>query len=219
MTKISKCLAVGTVVACLAYLSFVSVSVVGGPNWASKMNQEDLRASYVITESEQDEEGNTTFGITSRKAGAAVGGSLPHRPAAIVAARKDFDAQLKSEIQELEQNITEVEDRLAEAREFNEVDTKAMQTRLTELKAELAAINTAIAEVSDEAVARSAEAERVLDNVRQRREDVMRLSNQLEVILTDIYQAERQAERLRDELWRVRGRIDRLKRRNEQLKK
>ena len=102
-------------------------------------------------------------------------------------------------------------------KEINE-DKAAFQMRETLLTAELQTIQKAISGVTETAQNETAKAAQLQITATRRREDVFRLKNQLEEIETDIFRAEQQRKKLEDFLIRVQSKVQRLKRRNKQLK-
>lgn len=212
LTTISKCLAVFTVVASVLFLGVAVISTAAGPNWAGDI--EEL-PEFVFTETKS--ESGTTWGVKSRSdAEFSKTGILPE---AIVAARKELKTKQDDRINELRAQITAVTARLAGAKQLIEVDLKAIGTRIVQLSTDLADINQQILDKTSAGTKTAEEISQVQANTETRREEVIRLQAKLEEIRADKFRAKEQQKRLIDLLARVTGNIDRVERRNQQLRK
>jgi chromosome segregation ATPase len=205
-------LAVFTVVASVLFLGVAVISTAAGPNWAGDI--EEL-PEFVFTETKS--ESGTTWGVKSRSdAEFSKTGILPE---AIVAARKELKTKQDDRINELRAQITAVTARLAGAKQLIEVDLKAIGTRIVQLSTDLADINQQILDKTSAGTKTAEEISQVQANTETRREEVIRLQAKLEEIRADKFRAKEQQKRLIDLLARVTGNIDRVERRNQQLRK
>ncbi len=214
MTKISKCLAVFTTAACLAFLGVASVSLVAGPNW-------EAEARELSDFSFEKSDGETiTWSVEETVLEKPVSnGSSPVLPKVIIAARKSLKRKQDDELLQLRDDIDKIEPRLEEAKQFIKVDLQAIAQRKAELVAELEEIHRNTEDVSSQGIKRSQLAQATRATVAQRREDVIRLRTQLAEIRTDKFRATEQIILLRDALATVRSSLERLERRWEQLAK
>ena len=214
MTKISKCLAVFTTAACLAFLGVASVSLVAGPNW-------EAEARGLSDFSFEKSEGETiTWSVEETVLEKPVNnGSSPVLPQVIIAARKSLKQKQDDELLQLRDDISKIEPRLEEAKQLIKVDLQAIAQRKVELVAELEEIHRNTKDVSSQGIMKSQEAQDVRATVAQRREDVIRLRTQLTEIRTDKFRTMEQIILLRDALATVRSSLERLERRREQLAK
>lgn len=214
MTKISKCLAVFTTAACLAFLGVASVSLVAGPNW-------EAEARELSDFSFEKSEGETiTWSAKETVSGKPVSrGSSPVLPKVIIAARKSLKQKQDDELLKLEDDIEKIEPRSDEAKQLIEVDLQAIAKRKAELVDELEEIHRNTEAVSSQGIKKSQAAQATRATVAQRREDVIRLRTQLAEIRTDKFRAMEQVTQLRDALATVRSSLERLERRRKQLAK
>lgn len=146
----------------------------------------------------------------------------------IIAARKDLKKEqddekerLRREIEGYEENERKVpglQDKIKRAKAEIEADTRAMEKREKQLVDELQRIQKAISDVTESAQKQSVEANQLRNLATRRREDVFRLENQLKELQTDKFRAVEQRKKLDDLLIRLQSKVDRLKRRNKQLK-
>jgi hypothetical protein len=213
-TKIGKVLAVFIAAVGVAFLGFVGVTLVGGPNWEARMKADDLR-DYVF---EQSDDEVPNWSVKRLYGGKAVGSPTKLAPKAIEDARKDLKDKQSKETQELENDLEYWTKQVAQSKKFIEQDTKALEDRQAELQKELDDLNKKIEEVS---AAITNTAKQVLSKQAEsarRLEDVRLYQAQLEELKSDRFRALEQQKILRDQLLRLRGTNERLERRNEQLK-
>jgi chaperonin cofactor prefoldin len=212
MTTISKVLVVFTAAACIAFMAFVIVTAAGGPNWETEARQ--IPGYYL----EQTSGENPQWVVKSRLTGEQVAQGMASQPQAIVSARRKIRDDQKSEITQLDADLEQVKAELAEAKALIEVDVEAIEKREAELEAELADLRQQIQAAANEGIQKAQQAQAVQAEAVRRREDVYRLENQLEEIRTDKFRAQAQADKLRDQLVLLEGNLERLHRRNDQLK-
>jgi outer membrane murein-binding lipoprotein Lpp len=212
MTKFAKCLVVFAVGASFAFLGFAWVSMMGGPNWDAEA------AALPGYEFAKDADGK--WKVTERATGQSVpvSASPTVRASAILAARKNLADKQEAEIKALAGPTADYKKKLAEAKKFNEIDTKAMEARVQQLNTQLQTLNAKILELSAEVVKRSQDAQSIRNEAAKRREDVFRLTREMTEIRTDHFRSEALERKLRDQLVRLDGVIASLESRNKQLR-
>lgn len=240
MTTLSKCFVVFALVASLAFLGFAAAVRQGGQNYKAQINGPDLRG-YVFETTVGVEQ--TTYGVRVRapqaapagegaEAAAPAGESLannnPVLADVIVKAREDLKRKQEDELQKISRELDGYEengrkvlglrDKITRAEKQVEEDIQAMKKREDLLRAELQKMQQAISGLSDEAQKKSQNAQQLQNEATRRREDVGRLKNQLEELQTDKYRAMEQEKKLKDLLRRLKENVDRMERRNAQLK-
>ncbi len=242
MTAFSKVLTVFTAVACLAFLAFVSATILGGPNWQAKLNDEDLGEAFIIksnqaaaaapAEAEKPKEGEgeaapaaapaeaglELWQVTNRRTGANVGGQSAVLPEVIVTARRQLAADQEAELRDLDVSIKRIEQRLVETRQLIGGDEAAVNKRFDELEAELADLNAKIEALSRQGIQQAEKSQQLQAETTRRTEDVYRLASQLDQIRTETFQIQEQQRILRQTLVNIRGSNDRLQQRNADLK-
>jgi chromosome segregation ATPase len=212
MTKFAKCLVVFVVGASFAFLGFAWVSMMGGPNWDAEAA---ALPGYEFTKGTDGQ-----WKVTERATGQAVAVSQypTVRASAILAARKDLADKQEAEIKKLKAPTADYKTRLAEAKKFNDVDSKAMEARVQQLNVQLDSLHKKILELSGEVVKRSQDTQAIRTEAAKRREDVFRLTRELTEIRTDHFRSEELERKLRDQLVRLDGVIASLESRNKQLR-
>jgi hypothetical protein len=242
MTTVSKCLVVFTVVASLAFLGFASAVLQGGPNYQSQLDDsilngyvfgtskvkkktKDFKAGTILytvktRRPKQDEDGDWSEEVIKKDS--------PILSQVIIAARNHLTSDQEDELRLIRRELDGYEengrkfpglqDKIYDAIKAINDDTVAFQKREALLVAELQRIQKDLSAVTANAQNETVEAEKLQKEATSRREDVYRLKNQLEEIETDIYRAEQQRDKLEDLLIRVQSKVQRLKRRNKQLR-
>lgn len=212
LTTISKCLAVFTVVASLTFLGVAVIATASGPNWAGELD-ELPQFTFTKTVSET----GTTWGVKSRvDEDFSKNGILPE---VIVAARSRLKQDQEAELGELRRQTDAVSVRLKQYKEWIATDLKAVDARVAQLKTDLTDINQQIIDKTTEGTKLAEETSQVQVDTETRRQEVIRLQAQLKEIRADKFRADEQKKRLVDLLARVTGNIDRVDRRNRQLRK
>src|SRR5262245_46550050 len=113
-TKIGKALAIFVALAGVAFFGFAAVSAVGGPNWQVMMQAQDLHDyNFDVSEDKQP-----TYTVKRVLGNAPVGSATKIAPAAIVAARTDLKTNQGKERDELEQDLTRLQESLTKAKKF-----------------------------------------------------------------------------------------------------
>lgn len=212
MTTISKVFVVFTAAACIAFMAFVIVTAAGGPNWETEARQ--VPGYYLELAGGETPQ----WVVKSRLTGEQVAQGMTSQPQAIVSARRKIREEQQAEITKLDADLTKVKAELAEAKQLIQIDVEAIEKREAELETELASLRQQIQAAANEGIQKAQQAQAVQAEAVRRREDVYRLENELEEIRTDRFRAQAQAKKLSDQLVLVEGNLERLHRRNDQLK-
>jgi hypothetical protein len=193
MTTISKCLVVFAVIASFAILGFSAVGYFGGTNWET---ESEKLTGYSFTKEGVE---STSWSVIERITQRNVGSNMS-LPAAVIAARQDIVSQQRDKIAPLDEQIPQVEAKLAEARELISTDEAALLTRATELSAELDANEAQFIALSNQVTDKTRQGYRIQAEARERREDVLRLTDELALVRTDGYRTGEQLKKLTNTL-------------------
>ncbi len=210
MTKIGKALVVFVTVMSLAFVAFVFVTTLGGPNWQAKAENLD-RYSIEATGTE-DPQWKVTDRITGRDLG-----TKPYLPEALLAAQSDLATQQQQRITELDAEIVAIQEILEAERSASEVDAEGIDTRLAELSEIIRQLDQQVLQLTQQGTEASQQAERLQAEAEARRTDVARLQGELAQVGTDRYRIAQQIQQLERRLVRLGGQIDRAQRRQTQL--
>jgi chromosome segregation ATPase len=213
ITTISKCLTVFIAAASLLFLGFAIITKASGRNWQGDVD--DL-SKFTFEKSEGPP---TAWSVKLRAGSETV--SVPHQmsvPAsAVIAARTRLKKIQTERIDQLRRQVSTARDKLSSTKKLIEIDLKAIDKRLQQLKSDLTALNE---NISAQTIAGTEVAEQISTvqaDTEKRREEVFRLQAQLKEIRADKFRAVVQQKRLTELLVRVSGSIQRLQRRNKQL--
>lgn len=210
MTKFGKALVVFVAVMSVAFLAFIGVTALAGPNWEGKAAAVD---GYAIDRVPGD---TPQWKVTDRVTGADLG-TKPNLPAAILAAQNDRTQAQQSELQALDQQIT-VTQQLSEAEKpASVIDDAGIQARLAALLEVIEQLDAQIIAVTREGTQQAQQAEAIRAEAEARRTDVARLQAELGQVRTDRYRIDEQIKQLEQRLIRLGGQIGRAERRNQQL--
>jgi hypothetical protein len=210
MTKVAKVLVVFTTVMSLAFLAFIGVTAVAGPNWQGTAAELD---GYTIERVPGDV---VSYKVTERVAGKDLG-AKPNLPAAIVAAQTDRIQAQTARKTDLDAQIAAVRQARDEEKPASEQDAAGVQLRLGQLAEALDQLDQQVLALTQEGTKQAQEAEKVRSEAAARRADVARLQNELAAVRADRYRVEEQIAQLKQRLIRIGGQIDRAERRREQL--
>lgn len=221
MTKISKILAIITVAASVAFLGFVAVTVVGGPNWHAEAHDTSIEAyshyTYQNSGGENPQWSATKLAINTPQEQPVSGSTSPNLAQTVVAVRQQIKQEQTERIEQLETELDPYDELIAQTRAGQEADLQAIAAREQELVAELNALTEQISDLSDQAIQKSQEAQKSQRITEKRRADVFRMRNQLEEIRTDRFRVAEQIDKLRDQVAQVDANIARLERRRQLL--
>ncbi|MGC1272221.1 MAG: hypothetical protein WBC44_00835 [Planctomycetaceae bacterium] len=210
MTKIGKALVVFVTVMSLAFVAFVFVTTLGGPNWQAKAEQlDDYSFEATGTETPQ-------WKVTARVTGKELG-TKPYLPDAIRSAQNDLVTNQQQRITELDQKIKLTQETLVAEKAASAVDVQGIETRLAQLSEETARLDQQVLALTQQGTEAAQQAERLRTEAGARRADVARLQGELAQVRTDRYRLSEQIQQLQRRLVRLGGQIDRAERRQTQL--
>lgn len=212
--NLGKVFVVLTTFLSIAFLGFAFSARIAGMNW---LGQADALENYTV-ERVLGEKGAVTYTVKHKVTGETIKAGSKLVPEALVAAYNDEAKRLEDKIKSLSPLPAQLKQRYEEIAAHQKVDIKAMEARAAAQQAEFAKIVKDIQDISVEGDKVAQEALTVWNEAELRREDVARLRNLLEELEVDHFQAVEQKKRLQDELSRLLGVLDRLQRRNIQLK-
>ena len=223
MTTFSKILALFTTAACFAFLGFVTVSLIAGPNWAGETHEfPDYAFEYSGGE-------NPTWSVKSRDNDQAVGGGSPVLPKKIVDVLNAIKQEQQAEITLLDEGdpqkgikgINQLDDEIHNAETGIEVllykDIAALNQYRGKLVNDLERVQTANETTSREVTNLVTTVEGIYLEAERRRADIYRLQNLVAEAETDRYRAVEHQKKLRDVWERYQGVKHRLKERNQIL--
>lgn len=207
MAKASKVLVVVITVACLSFLGFAAVTVIGGTNW---------RAEALKLDQFTFERSGENWVATHKVSGDQVGSSKV-LPEVIAAARQRMLQEAQQQQTTLQQNIDRFQQELKTVNELIAANESAFRKREQQLVAELNRLEGQIEQLASEANEMGQEVQATRIEAGKRRDDVFRLQNQLDLLRADRFRAMQQKTNLEDALVRLNGDVERLERRQEQL--
>lgn len=223
MTTFSKVLALFTTAACFAFLGFVAVSLIAGPNWYGETHDfPDYTFEYSGGE-------NPTWSAKRRDNDQAVGGNAV-LPKKLVDVLNDIKKDQQARIGLLDNGdpntrtpgITELDTYLHDPNTGIQAlmykDIAALNQYEDRLEGDFAKLQTAVVETSGEVTELVAKIEGIYIEAERRRGDIYRLENLVAAANTDAYRTVEHQEKLRDVWERYQGVIGRLKERNEILR-
>jgi hypothetical protein len=211
MTKLSKVLVVFTTVMSLAFLAFIGVTAIGGPNWLATAQGLD---GYTIERTGGE---NPTWKVTERVTGKDLG-AKPYLPQAIKTAQDDRIQAQQQRLTALDEEINRVKQTIEAEKPTSDIDAAGIEARFAELTKTLGDLDQEILRLTREGTEQAQQAEALRAEAAARRDDVARLQTELSQVRTDRYRVEEQITQLHRRLIRLRGQIDRAARRQEQLR-
>jgi len=215
MTTFSKILALFTTAACFAFLGFVMVSLIAGPNWQGETHEyENYQFEYSGGE-------NPTWSVTRRDDGQAVGGGSPILPKKIVDVLNEIKQQQREQITFLDEGdeqtntrgINDLEPYIQTLDDALHKDVAALEENEARLHANLQAVQSQLEETTREVTDTITEIESIYIKAQRRRGDIYRLQNVVAELETDRYRSVEHQEKLRDIWERYQGVIQHLKQR------
>jgi chromosome segregation ATPase len=210
MTKFGKALVVFVAVMSVAFLAFVGVTALAGPNWQGKAAELD---GYAIDAVPGDV---VQWKVTERITGKELG-TKPTLPAALKAAQDDKAQGQQQRITALTEEITRVQAIITAETPAAAVDQAGIQARVDALTKIIEQLDAQIVQLTRQGTEQAQKAEQIRGVAEARRQDVARLQAELAQVRTDRYRIHEQIKQLEQRLIRMGGQIDRAVRRNQQL--
>lgn len=210
MTKFGKALVVFVAVMSVAFVAFIGVTTLAGPNWQAKAAELD---GYAIDAVPGDV---IQWKVTERVGGKDLG-TKPTLPAALKTAQDDKTQAQQRRITELTDQIQRIQVTLDDEKKASQDDEAGIQKRLDALSQGIAQLDAQIVQLTRQGTEQAQQAEQVRAEAERRRQDVARLQAELSQVGTDRYRIEQQIKQLEQRLIRMGGQIDRAARRNQQL--
>jgi hypothetical protein len=214
MTKISKILTVLVFFACLSFMGFAMVTVLGGPNWQNK--SEALAAEHSFSYEYRGKESG--WDVKDHRKGTpeqvASGKSLAE--AVVKSQRKLIESQ-KSELDAISKETDTVGQIHTRQQAAITADQAAFKQRVDVLEQQLKAVRVEAVEESKKAVTKSGEAKAVRQVAALRRDELIQLQNQLVVLRTQKSSALADQKRLEDLLNQAQAVLADMERRKELL--
>lgn len=226
MTKFSKFLALFTTAACFAFLGFVMVTLIAGPNWPGETGQ-FTNYTFEYTGGE-----NPSWSAKNRATDQAVQGPNKVLPKKIVDVLNDIKQKQQDQIALLDKGNPQTQTPGIEGlenyingyksdqgapipglRDILYKDIAALETKDDQLRQELAALRTDLETTTKKVTDTVASIESILIKTERRRGDIYRLQNLVAEMQTDEYRAIEHQKKLRDVWERYRGVIQRLEQR------
>lgn len=219
MTSFSKLLALFTTAACFAFLGFVMVTLIAGPNWPGETNKfTDYTFEYSGGE-------NPTWAAKNRATDQAVQG--PHKvlPKKIVDVLNDIKQGQQQQITLLDKGNPQTQTPGIEGlelyvnapntglREILYKDIAALEKKDAQLQQELSGLRTQLSNTTREVTDTVSNIESIFIKAERRRGDIYRLQNLVAENQTDEFRAIGHQKKLRDVWERYRGVIQRLEQR------
>lgn len=210
MTKIGKALVVFVTVMSLAFVAFIGVTALAGPNWQAKADALDGYSFEALGGDVPQ------WKVTERVTGKDLG-TKQYLPAAVLAAQNDRAQTQQQRMTQLDQEIARLQGVLEAEKAAAAVDEQGIETRVAQLSQIIADLDQQILALTREGTAQAQQAERIRAEAGARRADVARLQSELSQVRTDRYRLAEQIAQLEQRLIRMGGQIDRAVRRQEQL--
>uniref|UniRef100_A0A7C4QUD4 Chromosome partition protein Smc n=1 Tax=Schlesneria paludicola TaxID=360056 RepID=A0A7C4QUD4_9PLAN len=213
MNRLSRVLAVFVTVASLGYAAFVLALVNGGPNWEALAGAKSVTENVAIAPPQLPD---GPYTATHRLTGDQLKSSKVLAEVVIASQKRVLD-DLNKQIQDLEQVIEPLKQRIAAAQRDIDVDRSGLNARSEAWTARLRQLAQELDAVNADLQARVTEATQVGRDLEERRFEVLRLQNQLELLRDDLFAAQEQRRALEDELTQLLEAQQRLERRRQQL--
>jgi len=230
MTNVSKCLVVFFVVASLGFLAAVSISAVGGPNYEGELDDPEF-SQFTFEKSIDEATGEVTWTAVTDKEMYSVPGDPRSEfgrqtaaentkvlPAAMIKALEMTQGYQRVRIDELDSRIESLTTKVAEAKQANGADLKALQARLDGLIEELERKNKELAAVQADIADTKLKDLKKREEAKRRRDDIERLKNQIDILEADKVRLDEQQRKLVVLLKQLDGTVRRLRDRNRQLR-
>jgi DNA repair exonuclease SbcCD ATPase subunit len=210
MTKFGKALVVFIAVMSVAFLAFVGVTALGGPNWQQKAAALD---GYAIDPVPGD---TPQWKVTERVTGKELG-TKPNLPAAILVAQDARKQAQQAQLSGLVEQITRTQQTIDAEKPASATDAAGIQARFAALETTMEQLDAQIKDLIRQGTQQAQQAEAIRTEAEARRSDVARLQAELAQVGTDRFRIDEQIKQLEQRLIRLGGQIDRAARRHEQL--
>lgn len=214
MTKISKILTVLVFFACLSFMGFAMVTVLGGPNWQNKSEALAAEHSFDFENRGKDSGWEVKDHRTSKAETVATGKSLAE---AVVKSQQKLIKDQKDELDVIAKDIDAVAAIHTRQQAAIIADQAAFTARVKVLELQLKALRLEAVEESKKAVTKSDEAKAVRQVAALRRDELIQLQNQLVVLRTHKSSALADQKRLEDLLNQAQAVLADMERRKELL--
>lgn len=214
MTKISKILTVLVFFACLSFMGFAMVTVLGGPNWQNKSEALAAEHSFDFENRGKDAGWEVKDHRTSKAETVATGKSLAE---AVVKSQQKLIKEQKDELVLIAKDIDDVAAIHTRQQAAIIADQAAFTARVTVLEQQLKALRLEAVEESKKAVTKSDEAKAIRQVAALRRDELIQLQNQLVVLRTHKSSALADQKRLEDLLNQAQAVLADMERRKELL--
>ncbi|ADG66597.1 hypothetical protein Plim_0751 [Planctopirus limnophila DSM 3776] len=214
MAQLGRILVVIVVAASLGFAAFAASLANGGRNWVGDTQNSPLN-DYFEFNSQPGEK--TTYTATHRLTKESAGSGVILSEV-VNSAKQKLNQELSDKLQKTQAEIDALKPRIPQIQALRKDDEQALVSREAELLKNLDAVRAKILAATEEAARLGGEIEKVRGEGEERRAEVYRLKNQLELIRNDLFAATQQKNALTDELLRLEQNLDRLKRRQAQLK-
>lgn len=231
MTNISKCLVILALVASLAFLGTISVSMVGGPNFETAFNEPAL--DDVFLEKKVDEEtGKATYTVQtaikrpsvadnpdSELASKYIDKDSKILPQTIIKAHEFITKGQKVTEEELDQEIKHFIAKISAAQQHIKTDQVALELRVKVLGKTLIDTYTKLEEINRQAADAATQTLTKMKIAEWREQEIQRLRSQVNVMKAEQYRLQEQIKKFRLNLVELEGINELLLKRREQLLK
>lgn len=214
MNRISRVLTVIVTVASLGYTAFVLALINGGPNWQALAQAPAVTEQVAIAPPQLP---SGPYTATHRLTGDQLKSSKVLAEVVLASQKRVLD-DLNKQIQDLEQLVEPLKQRIAAAQKDIDTDKAGLKTRAEAWATQLRKLAQDLETVNAQLQLRTTEATQVGRDLEERRFEVLRLRNQLELLRDDLFAAEQQRKALLDELTQLQEAQQRLERRQTQLR-
>lgn len=212
LNSIGKVSVVFVAAASLAFAAFAAAMRNGGPNWAAEADE--LSTDFTLNVTPGDP---ITYSLTHRRTNVA-GKTTPVLAEAVTEARAKQLTEARAELDRLTAEAARLKPLTEAANAASLADAEGLKKREAALMKQLDEVSQSISRINDEIIEKAGAAQKVRAEGQERREEVYRLQNQLELLRNDLYAAQVQRKNLEEEELRLKEILQRLERRQQQLK-
>lgn len=216
MNAIGKILVVFITASSLGFLAFAAAFRNGGPDWQGETRSPELQRDFVFTVEPSDV---PKYSAIHRRTEKAISDKKLILAEVVLDARKTLEQDLNNKQNSLNAEMARHQEAIKGITDTIAADAAGVQTRMNNLNDRVARVQQELEKIGDQYSKLTVETQDVLKVVQERREEGHRLTNQLALLRNDQYAAEDQQKKLDDELVRLSLDRQRLRNRNDQLKK